>query len=194
MAMVDRARVAGQLVGITQAITALAIDAILLVGAGEVAAGRITSGTVVAAMTIVGLLVPRLEDLGRVQEYWHNSRVSLQKIQEFLDTPSLVTEIPDAPDLIVGAGCLEFECVSVDGALHEISAIVQPGQVVAVVGPNGAGKSTLLAVTARLIDPDRGVIRLDGQDLAAHRKFWVSNPAVKRRLYCLILIFSQNMC
>ncbi|WP_017314349.1 ABC transporter ATP-binding protein [Mastigocladopsis repens] len=167
-AMVDKAMIAGQLLGVTEATAILASGVALLVGAFEVAAGEATPGAVVAAMSIVGFLVPSLRDLGRVQEYWHNSRVSLRKIAQFLDTPSLVTEIPDAPDLKLGSGCLEFDCVSVAGALHEVSAIAEAGQVVALVGPNGAGKSTLLSVAARLIDPQQGTIRLDGQDLATH--------------------------
>ena len=168
VAMVDRAVIAGQLRGVTEATAALASAAALLVGAAEVAAGHATPGTVVAAMTIVGFLVSPLRDLGRVQEYWHNSRVSLQKMQEFLDTPALVTEIPNAPDLILGAGQLEFDSVSIPGALHEVSAIAEPGQVVALVAPNGAGKSTLLSLAARLIDPAQGVVRLDEQDLGVH--------------------------
>jgi ABC-type multidrug transport system fused ATPase/permease subunit len=167
-AMVDRAIIAGQLVGITEATTALAAAATLLVGASEVARGQATSGTVVAAMTIVGFLVPPLKDLGRVQEYWHNSRVSLQKIAEFLRTPALVPEVSDARELLIGAGRLEFDAVSVTGALHQVSAIAEPGQVVALVGPNGAGKSTLLALAARLMEPSQGKIYLDGQALAAH--------------------------
>ncbi|QFS48730.1 ABC transporter ATP-binding protein [Nostoc sphaeroides] len=167
-AMVDRAIVVGQLRAITEGTAAIASGAALLVGAMEVAEGRATPGMVVAAMTIVGLLVPPLRDLGRVQEYWHNSRVSLQKVKQFLNTPSLVTELPNAPKLKLGAGRLEFDGVSLEGALHKVSAIAQSGQVVAVVGPNGAGKSTLLSLAARLIDPDEGAIRLDGQDLADH--------------------------
>jgi ABC-type bacteriocin/lantibiotic exporter with double-glycine peptidase domain len=38
--------------------------------------------------------------------------------------------------------------------------------VIALVGPNGAGKSTLLSLAARLIDPDKGRILLDGQNIA----------------------------
>ncbi len=113
-------------------------------------------------------LVPPLRDLGRVQEYWHNSRVALQKVKQFLATPCLVTQKPNAPALKLGTGCLEFDCVSLEGSLHKVSAIAQPGQIVALVGPNGAGKSTLISLAARLIDPDEGVIRLDGQDLAQH--------------------------
>jgi ATP-binding cassette subfamily B protein len=42
-----------------------------------------------------------------------------------------------------------------------------PGQIVAVVGATGAGKSTLLTLLVRLIDPDRGSVRLDGTDVRA---------------------------
>ncbi|MBW4562287.1 MAG: ABC transporter ATP-binding protein/permease [Mojavia pulchra JT2-VF2] len=167
-AMVDRAVVAGQMQGITEATTAIASGATLLMGALEVAAGRTTPGTVVAAMSIVSFLMPRLRDLGKVQEYWHNSRVALTKIKQFLAIPAMVTELPNAPDLQMGPGCLEFDGVSLKGALHNISAIAFPGEIVAIVGPNGAGKSTLLSLAARLIDPNRGVIRLDGQDLAKY--------------------------
>ena len=167
-AMVNRAVVAGQMRGVTQATTAIASGAALLVGAAEVATGYATPGTVVAAMTIVAFLVSPLKSLGRVQEQWHNSQVALEKLKEFLNTPSLITEIPNAPDLIVQAGQLEFHGVSLEGCLQEVSAIAKPGQVIALVGPNGAGKSTLLSLAARLIDPDSGTICLDGQNLATH--------------------------
>jgi ABC-type multidrug transport system ATPase subunit len=44
------------------------------------------------------------------------------------------------------------------------------GSCVALVGPNGAGKSTLLRLLARLEEPTRGRVWLDGaEDLDAHR-------------------------
>ncbi|MGH0036105.1 MAG: ABC transporter ATP-binding protein [Myxococcota bacterium] len=45
-----------------------------------------------------------------------------------------------------------------DGA----SLCVGPGEVVGLLGPNGAGKTTLLRVMARMIEPDRGVVEIDG--------------------------------
>lgn len=167
-AMVDRARVAGQILGVTEATVALASAAALLMGVFVVAAGQASVGTVVAAMALVGILMSPLRDLGRVQEYWHGAYISREKLQEFLDSPSLVMNAPDAPDLCLGAGRLEFDAVSVARGVDQVMATVEPGTVVALVGPNGAGKSTLLSLAARLIDPDQGVVRLDGQDLAKH--------------------------
>lgn len=167
-AMVDRAQVAGQILGVTEATVALASAAALLMGVFEVATGQASIGTVVAAMTLVGILMSPLRDLGRVQEYWHGAHISREKLQEFLDSPSLVMDAPDAPDIHLGSGRLEFDTVSVAGSVDQVTATVEPGTVVALVGPNGAGKSTLLSLAARLIDPDHGAMRLDGQDLAKH--------------------------
>jgi ABC-type multidrug transport system fused ATPase/permease subunit len=163
--MVKRARKIGLLRAVAHGTTAFASGVIVLLGANEVSSGRATPGTVVAAMTIVGLLVPALRDLGRVHEYWHGAKVSSRKIKEFLDTPSLVKEVPNVPDLKMGPGRLEFDRVSLSGCLKEVTIAAEPGSVVALVGPNGAGKSTLLFLVARLVDPDEGRILVDGQDL-----------------------------
>ena len=167
-ALVARAKKIGLMRGITQSVTAVASGVALLMGANEVVSGRATPGTVVAAMTIVGLLVPSLRDLSRVYEYWQGARVSSEKIIEFLDTPALVEDLPGAPDLKPGPGRLEFAGVSLSGIVKDVTVAAEPGRLIALVGPNGAGKSTLLSLAARLIDPDKGSLLLDGQDLAKH--------------------------
>jgi len=158
--------VIGRMRGLAEAAGAMASAAALLVGAIEVGAGRASPGTVVAAMALVGLLVAPLRDLGRVQEYWHNSRVSLEKMESFLATPSRLHDDPQAPTLSPGPGRLQLRGVHLEGSLGGVSAEAEPGSVVALVGANGAGKSSLLAVVARLIDPDEGQVLLDDQDLS----------------------------
>nr|WP_297425351.1 ABC transporter ATP-binding protein [uncultured Actinotalea sp.] len=46
-----------------------------------------------------------------------------------------------------------------------VSFVIEPGQVAALVGPSGAGKTTLTHLVPRLYDVDRGVVRLDGNDV-----------------------------
>ncbi len=166
-AMVDQARVTGRLRGITEATAALTAGTVLILGALEAIAGQITPGTVVAAMSIVGLLTPPLRDLGRVYEYWQGTIVARQKLLEFINTPAPFQELPGTQDLLPGPGRLEFRELSLDG-LHAFSAVAEPRQTIAIVGPNGAGKSTLLLAATRLIQPESGAILLDGQDLAAY--------------------------
>lgn len=167
-AMVRQASVTGQLRGISEATTTFASAAVLLVGSLEVTGGHTTPGTVVAAMGIVGLLNSPLRNLARVYEYWQGANVSRQKIRDFLARPAFVEDRPGAPDLLVRAGRLEFRDVTVAGSVKDFSAVVEPGQRVALVGPNGAGKSSLLMAVARLVTPEAGTIFLDGQDLALH--------------------------
>ena len=50
---------------------------------------------------------------------------------------------------------------------HGATAIVEPGQVVALVGPTGSGKSTLIGALAGLVTFERGQVCIDGQDVAA---------------------------
>ena len=49
--------------------------------------------------------------------------------------------------------------------LANVSACVEPGQVLALVGPTGSGKSTLVDLLPRLFDPPRGTVFVDGVDV-----------------------------
>jgi glycine betaine/proline transport system ATP-binding protein len=52
-------------------------------------------------------------------------------------------------------------------ALHNVSLEVAPGELFVVMGKSGSGKSTLLRAINRLIEPTRGMIEVDGQDVRA---------------------------
>ncbi len=52
-----------------------------------------------------------------------------------------------------------------DRALKGIDLDVPDGQVMALIGPSGAGKSTLIRCVNRLVEPTKGSVRLNGQEL-----------------------------
>jgi ATP-binding cassette subfamily B protein len=49
--------------------------------------------------------------------------------------------------------------------LRGVSLRLEPGELVALMGRNGAGKSTIVKLLLGLLQPDRGAVLLDGQDV-----------------------------
>lgn len=50
--------------------------------------------------------------------------------------------------------------------LNDISLEIQAGDFTALMGPSGSGKSTLLNLIAGIDQPDSGLLRVNGQDIA----------------------------
>jgi len=51
-------------------------------------------------------------------------------------------------------------------ALFDITLIVPPGEIVALIGANGAGKTTILRVISGLLRPRQGNLRFEGEDIS----------------------------
>jgi len=98
------------------------------------------------------------------------ARVSLRRVSEILDVPVEV-EAPAAPVRLPAVrGDIVFENVSLSfdrgtPVLEQLSFAVRAGEVLAIVGASGSGKSTIADLLLRLVDPDAGVVRVDGHDL-----------------------------
>lgn len=52
-------------------------------------------------------------------------------------------------------------------ALEDVSVAVEKGSFFSLLGPSGCGKSTLLRTIAGLVQPDRGVVVLEGKNITA---------------------------
>ncbi len=97
------------------------------------------------------------------------AKVSWSRVLEILDAPIDVIERPDAKTIERPRGELTFESVTLgtdrSRVLDAVSFTASPGQIVALVGGSGVGKSTIAYLATRLLDPDAGAVRLDGEDL-----------------------------
>jgi iron complex transport system ATP-binding protein len=72
---------------------------------------------------------------------------------------------------------VSFGYTNDDLVLHDISANIARGTVVGILGPNGSGKTTLLRVLAGLLNPIRGDVTLDGDNMRA-----LPRPSIARRI------------
>ena len=57
-------------------------------------------------------------------------------------------------------------------ALDSINVSFEPGKVHCLVGENGAGKSTLIKCLTGVYEPERGEIKIDGEDAQKHKKLF----------------------
>jgi osmoprotectant transport system ATP-binding protein len=52
-------------------------------------------------------------------------------------------------------------------AVHDVSMRIEQGELLVLLGTSGCGKTTTLKMINRLIEPTRGTIHLDGEDVGA---------------------------
>jgi branched-chain amino acid transport system ATP-binding protein len=58
-------------------------------------------------------------------------------------------------------------------ALRGVSLSVMRGKIVTVLGANGAGKSTILKTISGIIDPSKGQIRFEGEEIQKRDPDWI---------------------
>jgi subfamily B ATP-binding cassette protein MsbA len=87
-----------------------------------------------------------------------------------LDTDHAIRDLPGARRAPAFRGGIELSNVSFGyerncPVLKQVSLLVEPGQVAALVGPTGAGKTTIINLIPRFYDPDAGTVKIDGADV-----------------------------
>ncbi|KAG6886254.1 hypothetical protein C0993_006664 [Termitomyces sp. T159_Od127] len=138
----------------------------------QVTRGESDSGDFVVFITYLGQLYGPLNQLGYIYRSINQSLVDTEKLLALLNEPTEVNDKPNAPDLIVNDGEIEFDNVSFSynghaTALNGVSFKVPKGGSVALVGESGSGKSTILRLLYRFYDlgEGEGRILIDGQDI-----------------------------
>lgn len=58
-------------------------------------------------------------------------------------------------------------------ALWDVSLVVKPGEIVALIGSNASGKSTLINTISGILHPAQGTIEFDGRDISALDPFQI---------------------
>jgi ATP-binding cassette subfamily B protein len=132
--------------------------------------GSLTLGELVAFSTYLGQLLQPVRRVGMVIPAISMAATAGERIFEILDTPSAVSDAPDAYPLPPVTGHVRFNRVSFayfgqHKVLEEITLEAQPGQVIALLGATGSGKSSIINLIPRFYDPTVGSITLDGHDL-----------------------------
>ena len=144
---------------------------VLYVGGVLTESKSISLGSIVAFIFYVSNLTWPFVSIGWVTSIIQRAEASQKRINEFLKTqPDIQNPTQEPIDL---KGKVEFDKVSLTfqetqiQALKEVSFEIDPGASLGVFGKTGSGKSTLIDTIGRLMDPESGEIRIDGQPLKA---------------------------
>ena len=148
----------------------LGLAAVLLVGGREVINGGLSLGNFAAFYTYLIMLTVPMRLLGMSLGMAQRAVASGNRLFEILDREPRIESPPEAPPLPDGPGRVDVRGVSLayDGgtpALEDVDLSIEPGTTVALVGPTGSGKTSLVGLLARLYDPSRGTIEIDGADV-----------------------------
>jgi len=152
-----------------QLISAVAVGSIVWYGGLQAQLGGITIGGIQAFVAYVTFMLWPIQDLARVYAEMQHAIASAERIFSLIDSVPDVTDRPGAVDPGTIRGEVEFDGVDFyyepgKPVLTGFTLSVKRGETIALVGPTGGGKSTIVNLLCRFYEPERGTIRIGGQD------------------------------
>lgn len=144
---------------------------IVWVGAGKIDAGDIQVGEMIAFLTYAIYIIMSFLMISMVSIMLPRATVAADRIDEVLESETLILDKEDAKEAPQGKGEIVFDHVSFgypnakEYALNDIDFTAKAGQTTAIIGSTGCGKSTLVNLIPRLFDVSEGKIAIDGIDI-----------------------------
>ncbi|MEE8442001.1 MAG: ABC transporter ATP-binding protein [Spirochaetia bacterium] len=150
--------------------------AILLAGTWFAVQGGLSIGDMVVFLTVEGMLLWPVRQLGRILADMGKASVALGRIDEILQEPIEYPPEPAGKPAIAGRVVFKdvhFAYGDDREILKGISFTAEPGMTVAILGPTGSGKSSLVHLLSRLYDYTDGSVTVDGVELREIDKKWI---------------------
>ncbi|MFW6730125.1 MAG: ABC transporter ATP-binding protein [Synechococcus sp.] len=149
---------------------AAGILAVLLMGAGRIAAGDLSAAGFSSYVAALLMLIDPISHLTTNYNEFQQGQASLRRLRAIEAEQQEPPDRPGAVALTSPRGELKLEAISFGydptaPVLQQLDLSIEPGQVVALVGPSGAGKSTLFSLLLRFNIAQEGRVLLDGHDI-----------------------------
>lgn len=154
--------------------SSLAQLAVLVYGIYLISLGHFSVGLLIGFLLYVNNFYSPLRQLAAVWPSLQLALAGLDRISEVLSLESDVRTISNKEETISApsdpATSMEFKDVSFQytegkDVLKNINFTLEKGKTYALVGPTGGGKTTTASLMARLYDPSKGTIYLEGKDI-----------------------------
>ncbi|NEO29840.1 MAG: ABC transporter ATP-binding protein [Symploca sp. SIO3C6] len=146
---------------------AMSVLLLFFLGGWQISLGNLKGTEFVSYLAGVGLLIDPIAHITSNYNEFKQGEASVERIFELAAIEPAVVEKSNAMVLPAVSGKVEYQNVSFaysaeQPVLKNLSLLVSPGEVVALVGPSGAGKSTLVNLLPRFYEPQAGDILIDG--------------------------------
>ncbi len=158
------------------AILTLGIALVYLYGGNLIASPSsiLTIGELTLFARYMTRLTIPLRDLSVLVGVWVNASAGLERIFEIMKRQIEVEDNPNAKNLVITIGKVEFRDVTFGYAkdkpvLRNVSFTISPGERIAILGSTGSGKTSLIYLIPRFYDVDSGKILIDDVDVRSFR-------------------------
>ena len=149
----------------------LAQLAVLAYGFYLISVGQVTIGLLIGFLLYVNSFYMPLRQIATL---WSSLQLALAGLDRISEVLALESNMPVVPSTTTASGSvLSFQSVgfgyrSGQDVLMNSSFSLERGKTYALVGPTGGGKTTTASLLARLYDPDRGTVMLNGKDIRSY--------------------------
>jgi ABC-type multidrug transport system fused ATPase/permease subunit len=144
---------------------------IMGMGGAMIIEGTLTTGDFLAFTLLLGFMIAPIIQMSNIGSQLTEAFAGLDRTEEIMNMQSESNDEFRTIELAKIVGNVEFKDVSFSyekgkEVVHNISFKAGKGSVTALVGTSGSGKSTIASLVASFINPDLGVITIDGNDIS----------------------------
>ena len=134
--------------------------------------GKMGGADLTTFILYVSVVLPPIDRLINFTEQFTQGVASFERFEEIMDTSPDIIDSPNAKDLCVTNGDIDYKNVSFsysDGeeeiVIDNLNMHIPGGKKIALVGESGAGKTTTVSLLARFYERSGGTITIDGIDI-----------------------------
>jgi ATP-binding cassette subfamily B protein len=154
-----------------KAIIQLITIAVVIFGSVSILNAQLDLADLLTYLLCIGIWIEPIQKLINFTRLYQEGITGFNRFMEILEVQPDIQDAPDALDLQMVRGNINFREVSFkyredhDYVVESISLSIRAGEYVALVGPSGVGKTTLCSLIPRFYEVSEGAILLDGVDI-----------------------------